>query len=442
MARIVSLQTGYAPKQTFHSLPFKNRIPRVAINKPVTPSASCQRVQLHDISHDVHITRNISHLQEHLDMADEQRFVSIETEVSALKEDVSTINTKLDKVLEALAKSASSPATPAPTSGASSTAPQNAQSGTSQQNSTHQQTNSQAQNGLAVGTPSAQENNHNYNIPQGLSRQMAMEDFIQREMERDQFEYPQSGRYAYTNDFNSARVLAKPYMYMYRDGLFTIKQKLDARQSMTALEYIDAMLALMADPKAYDRAFLHDMSHHLRKVTRDALERPWPAVRRWTHFVWDSIESGAFTWADRAAIQDERVRICLTGTASVNTASSNQNSSTRRAAGAQDAICRAYNSRSGCSYRENHMEGYIYNLHICTYCDSLGKACVHSVRECERRLNHTRNDNGSYPQNRNRGSYGNGQQHQYGGAPYTHHYSGFAQHQNTNHLQPNSKNGY
>lgn len=163
------------------------------------------------------------------------------------------------------------------------------------------------------------------------------------------------------------------------------------------------MLALLSDPRAFNPVDYQDILHHLRRVTRDALERPWPAVRRWTQFVWDSIEAGSITWSDRATIQDERVRICLT---SVYSNIPHQNNTyqipARRNQGLQEVTCRPFNTRAGCPQRESHADGQVYSLHICTYCDSVGKVCYHSVRDCERRLAHTRNDNSSHhSRNRN-----------------------------------------
>lgn len=120
----------------------------------------------------------------------------------------------------------------------------------------------------------------------------------------------------YTNDVCASRVIAKPYMYLYREGIFSMKHRLDARQSMSLNEYMDAILALLADQRAYDVADYADIMHHLRKVVRDAMERPWHAVRRWTQYIWDSIESGLMTWSNRDMIQEERARLCLTGLAS------------------------------------------------------------------------------------------------------------------------------
>lgn len=32
----------------------------------------------------------------------------------------------------------------------------------------------------------------------------------------------------------------------------------------------------------------------------------------------------------------------------------------------------------------------MWAVHCCSYCDSVGKMCNHSVRECERRITHAR----------------------------------------------------
>lgn len=174
-----------------------------------------------------------------------------------------------------------------------------------------------------------------------------------------------------------------------------MKQRLDARQSMTLNEYVDATLALLADNRAYAPSEFNDMMHHLRKVVRDALERSWPSVRRWTQFIWDSVESGDMGWSNRDVIQEERVRLCLTAN-SLQTAQES-----KRQNNVNQVICRQFNTRMGCKHRESHGDAHVWELHCCSYCDSIGKSCFHSVRECERRLAHARNDI-PYQQNRNR----------------------------------------
>lgn len=190
-------------------------------------------------------------------------------------------------------------------------------------------------------------------------------------------------------------------MYVHREGVSTIKQKLDIRNQITAPEYIDAFLSLLGDNRAYDYRDFNDMMFHLRKVSRDALERPWHAVRRWSNFVWDAIEAGDISWADRDIIQDERVRLCLTCPTSVQNAGQLNNRSAQVSHSAnQEQLCRAFNSRNGCHHKQSHTEGSVLLAHHCSYCDSVGKACGHSVRDCERRITHARATDHPYYQRR------------------------------------------
>lgn len=191
------------------------------------------------------------------------------------------------------------------------------------------------------------------------------------------------------------------------------------------------MLSLLSDRRAFDPKDFYDIFHHLRKVSRDSLERPWAAVRRWTQYIWDSFEDGSITWADSDIIQEERVRICLTGAHSQPSHAHNQayQIPARWNQGLQEVPCRAFNTRNGCHARDSQVEGNVYSLHICTYCNSVGKACFHSVRDCERRVTHARNDN-THPTSR-------GRQHNH---PNNYHSQNAYQY---NHMSmPASKNGY
>lgn len=118
-------------------------------------------------------------------------------------------------------------------------------------------------------------------------------------------------------------------------------------------------------------------------MTRDAIDRPWPAVRRCSQYIWDAVESGALGWDDKEAIQEERVRICLTGNNVASNHNSVQHGSKRSQNVSQKIVCRAYNSRSGCPSRDSHNEGSVFALHICGYCDSVGHTCSHPIRDCE-----------------------------------------------------------
>lgn len=334
-------------------------------------------------------------------MEPEQRVATIEADVTKLKADVGSINGKLDEVLEAMARMSTrfpparqhdaqhknTSATDRDSDGASSAA-QNDKSPQSRQ------------------TQTSASNTHHV-----VDAQLSLDEFVHRESQRDRFEASHNGRNNFSSDAFLNRIIAKPYMYLSRDGISSVKQKLDARQTVTPLEYVDATLALLSDPRAFDVNDYVDIMFHLRKVTRDSLERPWPSVRRWTQYVWDAVEAGEFTWADREQIQEERVRLCLTNPGSVSSITSKQATKTET-----EVICRAFNTRIGCKFQESHGDHHITQLHCCSYCDSVGRQCFHSVRECERRLAHTRNDNsphGQYQQRNRRQNYGQQQPAQF-----------------------------
>lgn len=138
------------------------------------------------------------------------------------------------------------------------------------------------------------------------------EDIVHRELDRDKFVHSHIGKPDSITDPIAPRLMSKPYMYITCEGVHTQKQKLDIRPTLSAIEYIDPTLSLMADKRAYHPDDYNHIMYHLRKFTRDATERPWPAVRRWSQYIWDIIEAGQITWANREVIQEERVRMCLT----------------------------------------------------------------------------------------------------------------------------------
>lgn len=348
--------------------------------------------ELAPVSTDISLGRDIVNYEITRTMAAEDRFKAIESDVTTLKTDMSSVNEKLDRLLDSFAR-LNTNNTPRNSDLASPLQDRNTSAPEEHGATGH--SNSDAPN------PSRNTNGSRCppHVHHLVGRQMTADDFIERELQRDRFEYPNNGRGLYSNDMSASRIIAKPYMYLYREGIQTMKHRLDARTTLSLNEYLDAVLALLADRRAYTATDYNDIMDHVRKVVRDALERPWPAVRRWSQYVWDMVESGQITWGDRDIIQEERVRLCLTSTLTVSSAGASYDN--RKAATSNQVICRPYNTRMGCQYRESHGDASIWYLHSCSYCDSVGKTCYHSVRECERRVTHSRND---YPaqQNRNR----------------------------------------
>ena len=142
-------------------------------------------------------------------------------------------------------------------------------------------------------------------------RAMDIEDYIQRELEEEEYRHSHTGKNHPLFDPLCDTFTYKPYMYVTRDGCHTFKQKLEAREKLTEFEYIEAMLALINDQAAYDPEDRPYISKHMEQVSKDARGRHWPNVRKWSQGIWDSIERKDYTWEDTQLIQNERFMICI-----------------------------------------------------------------------------------------------------------------------------------
>lgn len=174
--------------------------------------------------------------------------------------------------------------------------------------------------------------------------------------------------------------IVKPYMYVEREGIETIRQKLDIRQTLTPLEYISASLKLLHDTTACRPADRDHILRHVLSVSVDALTRPWGGVRKWTQSIWDSVEKGWCKWDDARFIQDERVRISYTGGAPP----ASQGGQHRPAAGSSipSFPCKDFNGLSGCRHASSHEDNGIRYTHSCAYCEAMGKRSNHSIQRC------------------------------------------------------------
>lgn len=183
--------------------------------------------------------------------------------------------------------------------------------------------------------------------------------------------------------------MAKPYMFIFRAGLQTVKQKLDERASMSMIEYINSTLLLLQDPDAFCPDDLPHILFHMAAVTTDAMVRPWHAVRTWSQYVWDCIERNKCNWNSYQFIQDERVRMSfISGTPSGG--SLNANSSSKSVSNdSRPVLCRDYNSLSGCRHHGTHEEQGIKYLHACSHCDAMGRRSSHSYPRCRSKFEGT-----------------------------------------------------
>lgn len=232
--------------------------------------------------------------------------------------------------------------------------------------------------------------------------------------------------------------MAKPYMFLYREGLQTPRQKLDIRASLSTIEYINCTLLLIQDPDAFKAQDLPHILAHLTAVSTDAMVRPWSAVRAWSQYVWDCIEKGKCNWNSYQFIQDERVRMSfISGAPSGNIASGvSHNKSSNH--DLKVLLCRDYNSISGCRHHGTHEDQGVKLLHACSHCDAMGRRSSHSYMRCRSKLDtapypgQSTHDNRHWHQSNSRqhysghtgdaqqgqpGGYRNGSNHQGNGGP-------------------------
>ena len=221
--------------------------------------------------------------------------------------------------------------------------------------------------------------------PRVLRKVANRDGYVDRMLTRDRFNPPANdGKNHQYSDHNTECIMPKPYMYITRETCQTDKQKLDVRCALGTLEYVNATMALLMDKKAYHPADLHHIMAHLQDVTHDAMERAWPAVRKWSQFIWDAVAKGELRWSDHQLIQNHRVMIAFTGPANRNRTEETGNHTTDQ----REYMCRDFQSRNGCRHRSSHMDGDVKLLHSCAFCDCIQRQCTHSAFACAKKMHY------------------------------------------------------
>lgn len=269
--------------------------------------------------------------------------------------------------------------------------------------------------------------NHGLPPPTELVRHENRDGHIDALLDREDYAGASSqGKPPASND----QLFMKPYMFIEREGVQTIRQKLDLRASLSMIEYISCTLALLRETDAYSANDLHDIIRHLGAVAIDAMVRPWPSVRRWSQHIWDLIERGRCKWSDYQIIQDERFRLSYmnlphqTGSAAPTAGAARTGGAAQPVANSS-AICRDFNSINGCRFSGSHEEGNVKYVHVCAHCDSTGKRSSHPYHKCRSRLDngaqfsggHDNQHDNRYWQGAGRSSY---RSHQPTGGPRQH----------------------
>ena len=212
------------------------------------------------------------------------------------------------------------------------------------------------------------------------SRAPQYSDYAAEQLRREDFVLPRydDGKVLapdmFTND-----MLPKPYMYLQRPGLSTLKKKLDARESMTFDEYIISYIKMIRDPRAEQTTSLDIQLEHLQQVVEDTATRDWPSVRCWSQTMFDAVEGGSASWEDRNAVQWERLRHDIM--AARAPLQQQQVRQERR-----DIPCRDYNSAMGCMHPRGHAGRSVNFIHVCASCFTAGDKAPHPVHTCPQRL--------------------------------------------------------
>ena len=217
--------------------------------------------------------------------------------------------------------------------------------------------------------------------PAQLRRAANYDGYVDDHMRAEQLQVPTTqGKKYHMTERNGEAKIQKPYMYIQREACQTEKHKLDVRTSLGALEYIHVSIRLVRDNRAYDPADYPHIMRHIQDLSHDAMERAWPAVRRWSQFIWDMVEIGELVWSDYQAIQNERIRIAMTAPGGGNPAT--HQAQVTGSNKAKEYLCRDFKAKAGCRHRSHHMDDNVRVLHYCAFCDCVGKACPHSVFAC------------------------------------------------------------
>ena len=206
-------------------------------------------------------------------------------------------------------------------------------------------------------------------------------DYVAEQLRREEFSVQRNDEgKTLASDMFIRELIPKPYMYITRPGLGTLKKKLDARDSMSFHEYLICYIKMIRDPRAESQGMLDTHLEHLQQVIQDAAARDWPSVRRWSQSTFDAVENGSATWDDRYGMQIERLHQAIQAATRPQ-----QNVSQGIQADRRDIPCKDYNSPSGCINNRSHAGRTVTFVHVCSACFNAGDRSPHPACLCPRR---------------------------------------------------------
>ena len=203
-------------------------------------------------------------------------------------------------------------------------------------------------------------------------------DFVTEQLRREEFAVPRSDEgKTLASDMFIRELIPKPYMYLERPGLGTLKKKLDVRDTVSFHEYVICTIKMIRDPRAGNQDLLDSHLEHLQQVVQDAAVGDWPSVRRWSQSTFDAVERGAATWEDRYGMQIERLHHAIRA--------ARPNPTHTHQIDRRDIPCKEYNAPQGCINNRSHQGRTVTFVHACSNCFSTGERAPHPACLCPRR---------------------------------------------------------
>ena len=215
--------------------------------------------------------------------------------------------------------------------------------------------------------------------PRQLRESMNKDGYIDKQLAREALKHDKvEGKNMLLNDNLADNPITKPYMFLERPGLNTLKEKLAVRITITSGEYVNALIALLMEDGAFTVEDGPHILRHLHEVSTDSMCRKWPAVRVWSQRVFDLIERKKIGWADYQLIQNERVQAAIAHYPSTSTGTPQS--------GTMQFPCSDFNSSRGCQHKAHHDEGPVRLMHSCAFCLGKGKSFPHTVIACNNKF--------------------------------------------------------
>ena len=220
--------------------------------------------------------------------------------------------------------------------------------------------------------------------PKELRAQADAAGFIEQHIQKEEMGHQRAdGKNPFISDIFTEKLIGKPYMFMEREGVRTLKEKLDARGTMSSKEYINALIALTKYKPAYDQECAQHILTHLHEVSTDDLTGDWRRVMAWSQHVFDQVEKKQLFWHEYQEIQNLRFRLCYSDSvAAMDTGSSRQTNSAQ----SLTVTCPEFNQVKGCGHRGDHSVGNVKLLHACAFCYGKGKQLPHNIIACNNKM--------------------------------------------------------